>query len=106
MGVTMFRKLFPVVSVCRRPAHDSVLPRQGGGTASALPGIGHRERASPEGQQQWMDALKNLGITNLRIRSARPGDEPTIMNRGTDDNPRYAVIGVLAQGQSAASSRD
>jgi hypothetical protein len=44
-----------------------------------------------------MDALKNLGITNLRIRGARPDEEPTITNRGTDDNPRYVVIGVLTE---------
>lgn len=50
-----------------------------------------------DGQRPWMDTLKNLGITNLRIRGARPDEEPAITNRGTDDNPRYDVIGVLAQ---------
>ncbi|MHB8969135.1 MAG: hypothetical protein ACYC3X_04205 [Pirellulaceae bacterium] len=50
-----------------------------------------------DGQRQWMDALQNLGITSVRIRGARPDEEPTITNRGTDDNPRYVVIGVLSQ---------
>ncbi len=50
-----------------------------------------------EGQRQWMEALKTLGFTNLRIRSARADEEPLITNRGTDENPRYAVIGVLTK---------
>jgi hypothetical protein len=50
-----------------------------------------------EGQQSWMESLKQMGFTDLRMRAARPGDEPTIVNRGTDDQPRYVVTGVLAR---------
>jgi hypothetical protein len=93
----MFRKLFPVVSII---VALLTIRASGSGEAAQPPlslELVTESGLSPEGQQQWMDALKDLGIANLRIRSARPGDEPTIVNRGTDDNPRYAVIGVLAK---------
>ena len=50
-----------------------------------------------DGQTQWLESLKTLGLTTVRIRSAHPGDEPLITNRGTDENPRYVVIGVLTR---------
>lgn len=49
-----------------------------------------------DGQRQWLDVLKDVGVANVRIRSARPDEEPTVANRGTEDQPRYAVIGVLS----------
>lgn len=48
-----------------------------------------------DGQLGWLEALKSLGLTNVRIRAQRPGDELAITNRGTDDSPRYAVTGLL-----------
>jgi hypothetical protein len=50
-----------------------------------------------EGQPRWLESLKTLGFTSVRIRSARADEEPLITNRGTDENPRYAVIGVLTK---------
>ncbi|MHB0958019.1 MAG: hypothetical protein ACYC0X_11110 [Pirellulaceae bacterium] len=50
-----------------------------------------------DGQRQWMETLKDLGLAHVRIRSGRPDEEPTITNRGTDDEPRYVVVGVLSQ---------
>jgi hypothetical protein len=48
-----------------------------------------------ERQPQWLEALKKIGFTSVRMRSAQASEEPVITNRGTDDNPRYTVIGVL-----------
>lgn len=49
-----------------------------------------------DGQRQWIDALSKIGITSVRIRSARPDEEPSVANRGTEDQPRYAVVGMLS----------
>jgi hypothetical protein len=46
-------------------------------------------------QPQWLETLKKIGFTSVRMRSAQANEEPVITNRGTDDNPRYTVIGVL-----------
>ncbi len=96
----MFRKFVPVVSIMSAVVALLSIPASGSGEVAQPPlsmELVTESGLSPEGQQQWMEALKKLGITNLRIRSERPGDEPTIVNRGTDDNPRYAVLGVLAK---------
>lgn len=52
-------------------------------------------RVSITAQQEWARRLGQLGITNLRIRSQQPSDQPAIENRGTDQNPVYAVRGVI-----------
>lgn len=52
---------------------------------------------SPETQQNWFQALNRVGFTDLRVRSARPGDAPTVDNRGTPQQPRYVVTGVLTR---------
>jgi hypothetical protein len=49
-----------------------------------------------DGQRPWIDVLKSVGITSVRIRSARPDEEPSVANRGTEDQPRYAVVGMLS----------
>jgi hypothetical protein len=50
-----------------------------------------------EEQQDWFQALNRLGFTDLRLRTARPGDEPAVVNRGTPDQPRYVVTGILTR---------
>lgn len=49
-----------------------------------------------ERQPQWLEALKTVGFTSVRMRSAQGNEAPLITNRGTDENPRYTVIGVLS----------
>jgi hypothetical protein len=44
---------------------------------------------------EWLQLLTELGIRNVRIRGARSGDEPQLTNVGTDDRPRYHVLGLL-----------
>ncbi len=45
--------------------------------------------------QEWLQLLAGIGIENVRIRGGRPGDEPKIANRGTDDRPIYEVVGII-----------
>jgi hypothetical protein len=47
------------------------------------------------GAQRWAKLLGGIGVENVRIRSMRPGDEPSIANHGTESRPRYEVRGVL-----------
>lgn len=46
--------------------------------------------------QEWLQLLTQIGISNVRIRGARPGDKPQLTNAGTDDRPRYHALGVLS----------
>jgi hypothetical protein len=48
-----------------------------------------------DGQRRWIDALKDLGFASLRIRTARPGEKESVTNRGSEDAPLYAVVGLL-----------
>jgi len=49
---------------------------------------------------EWLQLLTSLGINNVRIRGAQPGDEPRVENRGTGDQPRYHVTGILTSGNA------
>lgn len=67
--------------------------------AHAAPPI-NLELATERGLQitaprRWLQLFTDLGIENVRIRSASPGDEPKATNRGTDARPRYHVVGIL-----------
>ncbi len=48
-----------------------------------------------DGQQRWMNFLRDFQFTGLRFRGMRASDEPLIENRGNDQSPRYAVTGLL-----------
>ncbi len=45
--------------------------------------------------QEWLRALGQAGVQNLRIRSERPGDVTGIERRGPDSSPTYFVTGAL-----------
>ena len=49
--------------------------------------------------QQWLQLLTSLGIDDVQIRGARGDDEPKLENRGTEDRPRYHVVGILSAGE-------
>jgi hypothetical protein len=49
--------------------------------------------------QEWLQLLTSLGIDDVQIRGARADDEPKLENRGTDDRPRYHVVGILSAGE-------
>lgn len=46
--------------------------------------------------QQWLQLLTGIGIRNVRIRGAEPADAPAVRNRGTPQQPRYHVLGILS----------
>ncbi len=50
---------------------------------------------SMAGAPRWIDALKDLDQSGLRIRSGQVGDKTEIINRGTEASPRYHVVGIL-----------
>ena len=45
--------------------------------------------------QQWLRALSQAGVKNVRIRSARATDKVGIEVRGSEDRPLYVVTGVI-----------
>lgn len=58
------------------------------------------ELASERGVQataprEWLQLFAEIGVTNVRIRGANRTDKPAIDNRGTADEPRYHVLGVI-----------
>ncbi len=52
-----------------------------------------------QGSHQWIDALRELGFTTIRIRAARGTDELKIDDYGSKEQPRYRVIGRVASRQ-------
>lgn len=44
---------------------------------------------------QWGAALNEMRLTNVRIRSSRPGDRVEIQQRGSGDSVTYVVTGAL-----------
>ena len=45
--------------------------------------------------QEWLQLLTRLGVENVQIRGTKPGDAPAATNRGTPQQPRYHVVGIL-----------
>jgi hypothetical protein len=51
-----------------------------------------------DGAQEWVEALKSVGASGIRIRAAKPGDDGAIVTSGTAKAPIYKVTGVLTSG--------
>ena len=47
------------------------------------------------GAQRWVEALRDVGHSGLRIRGGRPGDKTKVVNRGSEESPSYLVVGIL-----------
>ncbi|MBI2478735.1 MAG: hypothetical protein HYV60_08915 [Planctomycetia bacterium] len=54
------------------------------------------------GAQRWIDAMKDLDQSGLRIRSGNPGDKTEVINRGTEASPSYHVVGILTANNQLA----
>ncbi len=52
-------------------------------------------RGSALARQQWLRALSEAGVKNVRIRSARAADKVGIHLRGTKENRLYVVTGMV-----------
>jgi len=48
-----------------------------------------------EAPQKWLAMLKEMGFSNLRIRSGERGDAAEIRKLGSDDKPHYSVTGII-----------
>lgn len=48
-----------------------------------------------EAPRQWIETLKDLGFSNLRVRSGQRGDVGQIKKGGTDARPQYSVTGIV-----------
>jgi hypothetical protein len=46
-------------------------------------------------QQKWYGLLKELAPASLRLREARPGEEPQVESIGAERQPRYRVTAIL-----------
>ncbi len=52
------------------------------------------------GAQSWLEVLKDVGVSSIRIRPAKSGDRGEVKKLGTEQSPQYYVIGILtARGQ-------
>ncbi len=49
------------------------------------------------GAQRWLAALQDFPFNAVRIRSARPGDQVAVQERGSGDTRSYLVIGLLTE---------
>lgn len=49
----------------------------------------------PTEAHKWSQSLGRLGLGSVRIRSMRDGEQPQVTNRGSENHPRYHVLGVL-----------
>ncbi len=49
------------------------------------------------GAQRWLAALKDVPFNSVRIRSAKPGDQVEVRQRGGDGSRSYQVIGLLSE---------
>lgn len=50
--------------------------------------------------QEWLAALKDLGLSGLRVRAATGVDRPEVQKKGTSKSPSFRVIGIItADGQ-------
>ncbi|MCO6046505.1 hypothetical protein NG895_21610 [Aeoliella sp. ICT_H6.2] len=49
----------------------------------------------PTAQRELIETLTNAGADNVRLRGHQAGDKVELRTTGTDERPRYALIGVL-----------
>ncbi len=52
-----------------------------------------------DASQRWYRLLTKMGVSGLRIRQARPGEAPDIVETGTKNRPAYRVTAVLQRGE-------
>jgi hypothetical protein len=52
----------------------------------------------PTAAHEWLAVLKDLGLSGLRIRAARPGERPMVTGGDAAQVQVYRVTGILTQG--------
>lgn len=54
------------------------------------------ERGVPAtSQRDWLEMVTAAGADDVRLRAHQPGDKPSLDESGTNDRPRYQLVGVL-----------
>jgi hypothetical protein len=48
--------------------------------------------------QKWIGMMKDMGLSNVRIRSGEQGDKTQVRKLGSDDRPHYSVTGIITSG--------
>jgi hypothetical protein len=48
--------------------------------------------------QRWISMMKDMGLSNVRIRSGEQGDKTEVRKLGTDERPHYSVTGIITAG--------
>lgn len=51
-----------------------------------------------EAPQKWIAMMKDMGLSNVRIRGGERGDKTEVRQLGTDDQPHYSVTGIITSG--------
>lgn len=47
-------------------------------------------------QRDWLEMVTGAGADNVRLRAHQPGDKPSLDASGSDERPRYNLVGVLS----------
>jgi len=87
MRTTIFLS-FALCMLCMIPSLAIAKPRVSFELAAA-------KRLPPGKTHQWLNVFKSLDQDGIRIRTARPSDRPSVVNRGTEDSPSYHVVGLI-----------
>lgn len=48
--------------------------------------------------QKWISMMKDMGLSNVRIRSGEQGDKTEVRKLGSDERPHYSVTGIITSG--------
>jgi hypothetical protein len=48
-----------------------------------------------EAPQKWIGMMKDVGVSNIRIRSGEEGDKTEVRKLGSDERPHYSVTGII-----------
>lgn len=51
-----------------------------------------------EAPQKWIGMMKDMGLSNVRIRGGEQGDKTEVRKLGSDERPHYSVTGIITSG--------
>src|SRR5437588_11377083 len=61
--------------------------------------LAEQNPATSTNGRKWAELLSGLGVGQIQIRAAQPGEKLVIESRGTKDAPAYRVTGKLTGSQ-------
>ena len=51
-----------------------------------------------DGPQKWLGMMRDMGLSNVRIRGGEQGDKTEVRKLGTEERPHYSVTGIITSG--------